>query len=121
MTKNMHRSTDEKKFMRPGHHWVFKFGDAEDGTNCEKIFNLARHSWEDYKGTRFYKCQQALVVEQWLKPPEEDALGLTYEEWDLTQDTDASQPSVAILILRAAGFTLREAIPPALEAADPFS
>jgi len=78
---------------------------------------LARHSWEDYKGTRFYKCQQALVVEQWLKPPEEDALGLTYEEWDLTQDTDASQPSVAILILRAAGFTLGEAIPPALEAA----
>jgi len=52
---------------------------------------------------------------------EGDASGLTFEEWNPTQDTDASQPPVAMLInsleLRAAGFTLREMIPPALEAA----
>ena len=52
---------------------------------------------------------------------EEDASDLTFEEWDLTQDVDASLSSVAMPInsleLRAADFTLREAIPPALEAA----
>jgi len=52
---------------------------------------------------------------------EENASGLTFEEWNPTQDADASQPPVAMLInlseLRAAGFTLREMIPPALESA----
>jgi len=62
----MYRSTQKKKFMRPGHHWILKFGDAGDGTSCEKKFNLARHTWEEYKGTRLYNGQQALVVEQWL-------------------------------------------------------
>jgi len=37
--------------MRPGHHWLFKFGDAGNGTSCEKTFNLTRLTWEDYKGT----------------------------------------------------------------------
>jgi len=50
----MHRFTDEKKFMHPGHQWLFKFGDAGNGTSCEKKFNLARRSWEDYKGTWLY-------------------------------------------------------------------
>ena len=117
----MYRSTEEKKFMRPDHHWLFKFGDAGDGTSCEKKFNLTRRTWEDYKSTRFYNGQQALVVERWLNRVEEDASGLTFEEWNPTQDADASQPPVAMLInsseLRAAGFTLREVIPPALEAA----
>jgi len=52
---------------------------------------------------------------------EEDASGLTFEEWNQTQDANASQPPVAMLInsleLRAAGFSLKEMIPPALEAA----
>jgi len=107
--------------MRPGHHWLFKFGDTGDGTSCEKKFNLARRSSEDYKGTQFYNGQQALAVEQWLNRVQEDASGLTFVEWDLTQDADASQSPVAMLInsleLCAAGFTLREVIPPALEAA----
>jgi len=42
---------EEKKFMRPGHNWLFKFWNAGDGTRCEKKFNLARSSWEDYRGT----------------------------------------------------------------------
>jgi len=107
--------------MRPGHHWFFKFGDAGDGTRYEKEFNLIRRTWEDYKGTRLYNGQQGLVVERWLNRVEEDASGLTFEEWNPTQDADALQPPVAMLInsseLRAAGFTLREVIPPALEAA----
>jgi len=45
--------------MRPGHHWLFKFGDAGNGTSCEKKFNLTRRTWEDNKGNG----QQALVVE----------------------------------------------------------
>jgi len=61
------------------------------------------------------------VVEWLLNQVEEDASGLTFEEWDPTHDADASQPTVAMIFgslkLRAAGFTLREVIPPALEAA----
>jgi len=78
--------------MRPGHHWFFKFGDAGDGTRCEKEFNLTRRTWEDYKGTRFYNGQQGLVVERWLNRVEEDASGLTIEKWNPTQDADALQP-----------------------------
>ena len=118
MTKNMYRFTEEN-YMRPGHHWLFKFGDAGNGTSCEKKFKLTCRSWEDYEGTRFYNGQQALVVERWLNRVEEDASGLIFEEWNPTQDADASQPPVAMLVnsseLRAAGFTLREMIPPALE------
>jgi len=61
------------------------------------------------------------VVEPWLNRVEEDASGLTFEEWNPRQDADALQPPVAMLInssvLRAAGFTLREVIPSALEVA----
>ena len=50
---------------------------------------------------------------------EEDASGLTFQEW--TPDVDTSRPPVAMLInsseLRAAGFKLKEVLPPALEAA----
>jgi len=79
--------------MSPGHHWLFKFGDAGDGTSCEKNFNLACHSREDYKSILFYNGQQALVVGRWLEE-EEDVSGLTFEEWDPTQVVDASQPPV---------------------------
>jgi len=76
----------------------------------EEKFNLARRSWEDYKDTQFYNGQQALVVECWLNLVEEDAPGLIFEEWDPTQDAEALQPPVALLInlseLRAASFTV---------------
>ena len=94
---------------------------CRDRTCCEKKFNLARCSWEDYKGTRFYTGQQVLVVVCWLNRVEENASGLTLDEWDLAQDADVSQPPVATLInsleLQAAGFTMREVISPALKAA----
>jgi len=84
--------------MRLGHHWHFKIGDAGNGTSFEKKFDLTRRSWEDYKGTWFYNGQQALVVERWLNRVEQDASGLTFEEWNLIQDADAWQPPVALLI-----------------------
>ena len=70
-------STEEDAHMRPGHHWLCEFGDAGNGTSCERQFNLGHH--------------------------------------------DTSRPPVAMLInsseLRAAGFKLKEVLPPALEAA----
>jgi hypothetical protein len=51
---------------------------------------------------------------------DEDASGLTFEEWDPSADTDASEAPVAIIVnsseLRASGFDLREVIPLQLEA-----
>jgi hypothetical protein len=47
-------SIEGEVHMRPGHHWLCEFGDAGDGTSCEKEFKLANRRSEDYKGTRFY-------------------------------------------------------------------
>ena len=52
---------------------------------------------------------------------DEDDSGLTFEEWDPSADTDASEAPVAMIVnsseLCAAGFDLREVIPLQLEAA----
>ncbi len=52
---------------------------------------------------------------------DEGVSGLTFEEWDPSADTDASEAPVAMIVnsleLRAAGFDLREVIPLPLEAA----
>jgi hypothetical protein len=112
-------STEEDAFMRPGHHWLCEFGDAGNGTSCVKQFNLEHRKWEDYRGTRFYNKDCALVIKRWLNRVEEDVSGLTFQEW--TPDVDTSRSPVAMLInsseLRAAGFKLKEVLPPALEAA----
>jgi hypothetical protein len=50
---------------------------------------------------------------------DEDVSGLTFEEWDPLEDTDASQTPVAMIVnsseVLAAGFDLREEIPLQLE------
>jgi hypothetical protein len=96
-----------------------EFGDADNATSCEKKFNLSHRKWEDYRGTRLYTGDSALVIKRWLNRVEEDTSALTFQEW--TPDVDTSRTPVAMLInsseLRAAGFKLKEVIPPALEAA----
>jgi hypothetical protein len=37
-------STEEDAHIRPGHHWLCEFGDAGNGTICEKQFNLVSSS-----------------------------------------------------------------------------
>ena len=101
-------STEEDAFMRPGHHWLCEFGDVSNDTSCVKQFNLEHHKWKDYRGTRFYNKDSALVIKLWLNRVEEDASGLTFQEW--TPDVDTSRPPVAMLInsseLQAADFKL---------------
>ncbi len=101
-------STEEDAHMRPGHHWLCDFGDAGNDTSCENQFNLDHRKCEDYHGTRFYNKDSALVIKHWLNRVEEDASGLTFQEW--TPDVDTSRPPVAVMInsseLRAAGFKL---------------
>ena len=54
-------SMEEDVHLRPGHHWIFEFGDAGEGSNCEKLFSLPqRRSGVVYKGTCFYHGDQAL-------------------------------------------------------------
>jgi len=36
----MYRSTEEERFMRPGHHWLCQFDKASNGTRCEKHFTM---------------------------------------------------------------------------------
>jgi len=115
-------STDEQVRLRPGHHWLFEFGDGGEGSSCEKLFSLPqRRTGVVYKGTRFYNGDRALRVKRWLHRVDEDAAGLTFEEWDPIKDADDSQTPVPMIInsseLRGAGFNLQEVIPPALEVA----
>ena len=59
------------------------------------------------------------MIKRWLSRVEEAASGLTFQEWDPAQHVDTSRPPVAMVIssseLRAAGFKLKEVLPPALE------
>ena len=60
------------------------------------------------------------MVDVWLHRVDEDSSGLTFEEWDPSADTDASQAPVAMIVnsseLCAAGFDLRKVILLQLEA-----
>ena len=47
-------STKEETHMRPGHHWILKFGNVAGSMSCvEKKFKLAPRKYEEYKGLRF--------------------------------------------------------------------
>ncbi len=106
--------------MRPGHFWLVKFGKVPGSNSCvEKKFKLGTRKYEEYKGVRFGNGDYALVVDVWLHRVDEDASGLTFEEWDPSADTDASQAPVAMIVNssepRATGFDLREVLPLQLE------
>ncbi len=107
--------------MSPGHFWVLKFGKVGSNSCVEKEFELGTHQYEEYKGVRFGNGDCSLVVDVWLHRVDEDASGLTFEEWDPSADTDASEDPMAMIVnsseLRAAGFDLREVIPLQLEEA----
>jgi hypothetical protein len=77
---------------------------------------------EEYKGLRFRDGDCDLVVDVWLHRVDEDASGLTFEEfeeWDPLADTDASQDPVAMIVnsskMCTVDFDLREVIPLQLE------
>ena len=106
--------------MRPGHHWLLKFGKVAGSDSCvEKEFILGPRKFEEYKGCCFYNGDCALVIDVWLYGVDEDASGLTFEKWDPSADTDASEAPVTMIVnssqLRATGFDLREVIPLQLE------
>ena len=123
-------STKEEIHLRPGHHWLFEFGNAGDGTCIDKpsehelhadgSFKLAPRKWVEYKGVRFYNGDMALVVKRWLHRVETDASALTFTEWDETMEKAPDAPTAGMIVnsseLRAAGFKLQERLPPQLEA-----
>ncbi len=57
-----HWSPEEEVHIRPGHHCLCEFGETGNDTSCEKEFNLSQWTWEDYRGTRFYKKDGVLVI-----------------------------------------------------------
>jgi hypothetical protein len=114
-------SPKEEAHVRPGHFWLMKLGKVDGSNSCvEKEFKLGPHKSEEYKGLRFRDGDRALVVDVWLHRVDEDVSGLTFEEWDPSVDSDASQAPVSMIVnssdLRAAGFDLRDVIPLQLEA-----
>ena len=113
-------SSKEETHVRPGHHWLLKFGKIIGNDNClEKEFILGPRKFEEYKVRRFYNGDCTLVVDVCLHPVDEDSSGLTFEECDPSVDTDASQAPVEMIVnsseLFATGFDLREVIPIQLE------
>ena len=55
---------------------------------------MGTRKYEEYKGVRFGNGDCALVVDVWLHRVDEDDSGLTFEEWDPSADTDASEVPV---------------------------
>lgn len=90
-------SESERKHLRPGHHWIFEFGEADSGS-CEKqAFKLAPRSWKVYEGTRYYDGEAAMVVKRWFHRTDDDASGCTFVEFDPKKHTAAGAPPVALL------------------------
>ena len=61
-------SEEEQIHLRPGHHWIFEFGEAPDGTSCEFTFAFSplqpKRNGVVYKGMRFYNGDRALKVKR---------------------------------------------------------
>ena len=78
----------------------------------EKNFELQTRKWEEYKGTRYYDGDKALVVELWLHRVTDDLSGLTFQEWDPSEGTDNTSAPVVMVVnsidLRSADFHLEE-------------
>ncbi len=90
-----------------------KFWKVDGNMNyTEKEIILGPRKFEEYKVRRFYNGDCTLVVDVWLYRVDEDVSGLTFEEWDPSVDTDASQAPVEMIVnsseLHATGFDLRE-------------
>ena len=66
---------------------------------------------------RFGNGDCALVVDVWLHRVDEDASGLTFEEWDPSADTDASEAPVAMIV----NSSERRRVEPGVRAARPSS
>ncbi len=101
--------------MRPGHFCLLKFGKVPGSNNCvEKKFKSGTRKYEEYKGVRFGNGDCALVVDVWIHRVDEDVSGLTFEEWDPSADTDASEAPVEMIVnsseLHVTGLDLREVI-----------
>jgi hypothetical protein len=116
-------SESERRHLRSGHHWVFQFGDAGDGSCVKKRFELAPRSWTEYEGTRYYNGEAALVIKRWFHRADDDASGCTFIEWDSAKATAPGAPPAALLLnsskLRGV-FTathFKALMPPALEGA----
>ena len=57
-------SSKEETQVRPGHHWLLKFGKvAGSDSYVEKEFILVPRKFEEYKGCRFYNGDCDLVVD----------------------------------------------------------
>jgi hypothetical protein len=90
-----------------------KFGKVPGSNSCvEKKFKLGTRKYEEYKDVRFGNGDCVLVVDVWFHRVDEDASGLTFEEWDPSADTDTSQVPVSMIVnsseLRNAGYDVSE-------------
>ena len=59
---------------------------------------LGPRKFEEYKGCRFYNGDCTLVVDVWLHRVDDYISGLTFEEWDPSEDTDASEAPVTMIV-----------------------
>lgn len=118
-------SESERRHLRSGHHWICELGDAGGGNGSfEAQFKLpTARSWKEYKGTRYYDGDAALVVKRWFHRVDSDASGCTFAEWDPTKDRAPGAPPAAMLFSssKLRGVFSQEKfkvlMPPALEGA----
>jgi hypothetical protein len=89
-------SPQEERQVRPGHFWLLKFCNFPGSNSCvENKFKLVTRQYEEYKGLLFGNGNYTLLVDVCLYRLDEDASGLTFEEWDPSGDTDAPPVSTS--------------------------
>jgi hypothetical protein len=89
-------SPTEERQVRPGHFWLLQFGKVPGSNSCVRSSSLVPAS--------------TLVVDVCLYRVDEDASVLTFEEWDPSADTDASEAPV-VMIVKSSERTVRAARP----------
>ena len=77
---------------------------------------MVPHKYEEYRGIRVYNGDCDLVVDVLIHRVNEDDSGLTFAEWDPSEDTDVSQVPVSMIVnsnqLCDVDFDLREEVIP---------
>ena len=62
---------------------------------------MPNRSWKVYKGLRFYNGEKALTVKRWLHRIAADSSGLTFEDWDPSEDDLDPNAQPAFMIVNS--------------------
>ena len=65
-------------------------------TQVERRSSICQRTWQDHRGTRFYKKDRVLVIKWCFNRVKKDVSGLTFQDWTLDVDTSRTPVTMHI-------------------------